>query len=71
MRIISQQQMPARTRQPAQHGVLRRRLVEMHGLRIEFRCECDDLVTADMPRPESAEPARRKIFKCQDHGTAY
>src|SRR3954471_18160745 len=59
--------MPARTRQALQHRRLRRRLVQMHRLRIEFGGEGQHLLARDMARPETAETAGREVFEAERH----
>jgi hypothetical protein len=60
-------QMPARTREAAQHRALCGLVVEMHRLRIELGGEGKDLLARDVARTESAETAGRKIFEGQRH----
>src|SRR3954449_13271169 len=59
--------MPARAGQALQHGRLRRRLVQMHPLRIEFRGEGQHLLARDMARAETAKTASRKVFEAERH----
>src|SRR5436305_13374442 len=54
---------PARRAEPAQHGVARGLLVEMHRLRIELRREADDLLARDTARPIFGRPVGGEIFQ--------
>src|SRR4051794_171479 len=59
--------MPSRPGKAFQHRVLRRLLVEMHRLRIEFRGKGEHLLARDMARPIAAETAKREIFEAERH----
>ena len=54
---------PARGAEPAQHGVARRLLVEMHRLRIELRRKADDLLARDTARPILGRPVGVEILE--------
>src|SRR3954471_18831098 len=55
--------MPPRRAEPAQHGVARGLLVEVHRLRIELRRKSDDLLARDMARPVFGGPGGVEIFE--------
>ncbi|GCC47268.1 hypothetical protein chiPu_0031153 [Chiloscyllium punctatum] len=58
-------EMPAGARQAAEHGFLRRLLVEMHRLRVEFGGEGEDFLARHMARAERAETAGLEVFEGQ------
>ncbi len=60
-------EMPARARQPLQHGLGRGLLVEMHRLRVVLAGKLQNLLARDVARAEGAEAADRKIFESEGH----
>ena len=65
MRIMMPAGVPARRREPAQHGLARGILVEMHRLRIEFGGEGDDFLARDQARTVFAEQAGLEVFEIE------
>jgi len=55
--------MPARGAEPAQHGVARSLLVEVHRLRIELRRKSDDLLARDTARPIFGRPGSIEVLE--------
>ena len=65
-------EIPAGGGEPAQHGVARRLVIQMHRLRIELGRECDHLAAGHAPRAMLEHAARREVFPMElRHGRAF